>query len=301
MKGNIGLLEMQKKVLPFNVIKLEHEGFHIQCDQGSHFYDALHSHPEIQLTLVLEGEGRVVVGDYVGDFGPGDIYLIGSEQPHVFKNYPDYYESDSQLTVRSLSLFFQTVTFGSALNTLPEMKSIRDLLQRSECGILVTVKDPERFKDIFEGLLVKESYSRLIDFYALLGHLVLANSLDTLASQSSSAVTESDGVRLKKIIHLAMQEFTRPIPLEEAAELAGLSKSAFCRYFKKHTRMSFTQFLHETRVGHACYLLQQKEEYSIREVARLSGFGNISHFNRTFKEVIEMTPKQFVELSLIHI
>ena len=87
--------------------------------------------------------------------------------------------------------------------------------------------------------------------------------------------------------------------ISEVAAIVSLSESAFSHYFKKRTFKSFSQFVNELRVGYASRLLIETDK-TISEAAFESGFNNISHFNRLFKEITTKGPfeyrKQFVKI-----
>src|SRR5882672_4036344 len=94
------------KVVAFNVPKIKREAFRFQEDGGAHFYDQLHQHAEIQIMWILQGEGTLIAGDYVGRFGGGDLYVIGSGLPHVFRSDKTYYQLKSKLKVKAFSIYF---------------------------------------------------------------------------------------------------------------------------------------------------------------------------------------------------
>src|SRR5258707_9315195 len=94
------------KVVPFRVPKTARQAFRFQDDHLPHFYDTLHQHSEIQIMLILKSEGTLIVGDYVGRFEPGDLFVIGSGQAHVFRNDDTYYPVKSKLKAHSYSLYF---------------------------------------------------------------------------------------------------------------------------------------------------------------------------------------------------
>ena len=115
------------KVVPFNVPKTAPEAFRFQEDVTPHFYDQLHQHPELQVMLILKGEGTLMAGDYIGRFKATDLYIIGSGQPHVFRNDDAYYKQGrSKTKVHAISLYFHKQYLGDWFWNLTEMKSIRD-------------------------------------------------------------------------------------------------------------------------------------------------------------------------------
>ena len=105
---------------------------------------------------------------------------------------------------------------------------------------------------------------------------------------------EEEGQRLNKVITYVTQNFSRKITIKEIADEANLSISAFCRYFKLHTRKSFISFLNEFRIGIACKKLLEKDK-NVTEICYQTGFNNISNFNRQFKSVTGFTPSQYLK------
>ena len=89
------------KVLPFKIPKPENVTLYIQEDKGKTFYDKLHQHQEIQISVILKGEGTYVIGDCVGDFKPNDLFVLGENLPHVFKS-----DASPKKEASMLSLFF---------------------------------------------------------------------------------------------------------------------------------------------------------------------------------------------------
>ena len=74
------------RVLPFTIPKPEAATLVYQVDAGRQFYDKLHQHREIQLSLILRGRGSFIIGDQLGTFAAGDLFLLGEQVPHVFQN-----------------------------------------------------------------------------------------------------------------------------------------------------------------------------------------------------------------------
>ena len=94
------------KVLPFKIPKTKRESFRVQIDDMTYFYDTLHNHAEIQITLLVKSEGTLICGDYVGNFNEGDLFIIGANQPHVFRNNKEYYDEEISKGAYAISLFF---------------------------------------------------------------------------------------------------------------------------------------------------------------------------------------------------
>ncbi|MBT1711545.1 AraC family transcriptional regulator [Fulvivirgaceae bacterium PWU5] len=284
------------KILPFKIPKTSQESFRLQEDHEVHFYDNLHQHPEIQLTLILESDGKVIVGDFIGAFKPGDIFLIGPNLPHVFRNDRKYYDDQREGQAHSLSLFFEWKTFGETFLSMPEMAHLNELAKSSERGLLIQEPIKSRVAQLIKHLFKKTGMDRIIVLLKILSILSSNKSMEPLASSGVySDFDEQDGRKLADIYRFTMNEFHRKISLDEVAYLAHMTTNSFCRYFKKRTRKSYVDFLTEIRIGHARKLLQQND-LSISQISMEVGFNNLSNFNRKFRSVCSITPTEFRKL-----
>jgi AraC-like DNA-binding protein len=89
-----------------------------------------------------------------------------------------------------------------------------------------------------------------------------------------------------------MDNYTKNPTLEEVAEIACMSPTAFCRFFKSHTNKTYIQFLNEVRIGNACNLLINND-LSISEICYMTGFNNTAHFNNQFRKILGVTPSEY--------
>ena len=274
------------KVLPFKIVKSEQQSILYQEDSDDTFYDSLHNHKEIQLSLIVNGEGTFVIGDCVGDFKPNDIFIIGGYLPHVFKSDKIAGEKSEMI-----SLFFTEQAFGETFFSIPELSQINPFLRKAQRGIK-TVFYPKELRDKFLHYNTLEPLAQFINFLEILSVLSVYSG-EALSSQTAvKKYTDEDGKRMRDIFQFTLNNFNRQIPLEEVADLANMTVHGFCRYFKKRTDKTYVNFLIDIRLGHACKLLS-KGESDIAEIAYQSGFNNITHFNRKFKEKKKMTPSAY--------
>jgi AraC-like DNA-binding protein len=281
------------KILPFKIPKTSQESFRLQEDREHHFYDYLHQHPEVQLTLILSSEGKVIAGDYIGTFKPGDIFLIGANLPHVFRNDSRYYEQGDDSTAHSYTVFFEWQSFGEKFLSLPELKRLQEFAKVSDRGLYI--KDPvrNRISQLMKQMFRTSEMDRLIVLLKILNILSHAESIDPLASSGIyNDFDEIDGKKLADVYRFTMNEYHRKIHLDEVADVANMTTNSFCRYFKKRTRKSYIDFLTEIRIGQARKLLQLND-LSISQICFEVGFNNLSNFNRKFRELCEITPTEF--------
>ncbi|MCL8006929.1 AraC family transcriptional regulator [Gelidibacter japonicus] len=275
------------KVLPFKIPKPEHYALVYQEDIGTSFYDQLHQHEEIQLSYIIEGEGKLIVGDTINFYKPDDILVIGSHLPHLLK-------SDTSVGGKSkmLSLFFSKKAFGKRFFEMEETKALQSFFTRATHGFKV-VSEKEAMIQLFLRLKTSQ---KLDQFLILLELLKLASTCEYKSLSSfiyDKQYSDYEGNRMRNIFEFTMSNFNTNITLEAVSEKANMTKNAFCKYFKKRTNKTYFQFLTELRVEHATKLLLSKNKLTVAEIAYESGFKNISNFNRQFKDIKKSTPSDF--------
>ena len=285
------------KVLPFKIPKTAEHSIHVQVDRQPCFYDTLHQHPEIQITWIVESTGTLILGDHVGDFKPGDVFLIGANVPHVFRNDDRYYQGDPELEAHGISVFFEKGVFGADFFKLPEMREVGKLINLSERGVKVAGETGRAFSVLIGEMSQLEGLAQLVRLFEVFKLLTVhPEDLHVLTSGViRHELKDSEGARLNTIFQFTMKEYHRPIMLEEVAGIAHMSVSAFCRYFKKSTRKTYVHFLNEVRIGKACKMLVH-EGSNVTEACYSSGFNNLSNFNRKFKAFTGYTPREYVKL-----
>ena len=282
------------KVVPFQIPKNTEEAFRVQVDDLPHLYNHLHQHPEIQLTLIKESNGTLVAGDYVGPFHAGDVFVIGGNQPHVFRNDEKFFKKRSKAV--AITIFFDETTFGEKFWLLEEIKSLQQFLKNSSGGFRITGRKKKLLAEKLVSIVNAKGIDRLIIFLEILKLLTSRKEMHSLATPVIQRNIKSyDGSRLNKVIEFTFKEFQRPITLKEVAGLANLTPEAFCKYFKTRTRKTYISFLNEIRVNHACRLLT--EDKSISAICYDCGFMNLSNFNRIFKKIKHVSPGEWRKIN----
>jgi AraC-like DNA-binding protein len=281
------------KAIPFKIPKNAKESVLLQEDHQSHFYDKYHQHSEYQLTLIVASEGTLIAGDHVGNFYPGDVYLFGSNLPHVFKNSDVYFDENNTEQAHSLSIFFDEKSFGGIFD-LPEGQRIKSFVQHARGGVKFENEALAYLHESLPPIFGKDGFDRILAILDLLNKLSGMNGSEPLStSENYKTYDIADGKRMNDILKFTMDESHREISLEEVAQIASMTPEAFCRYFKARTRKTYTTFLNELRVSNACKILMN-QRVPIYEVSATVGFNNMSNFNRTFKKITGMTPSEYI-------
>ncbi|MBX2911861.1 MAG: AraC family transcriptional regulator [Cyclobacteriaceae bacterium] len=282
------------KVVPFQVPHTRKEAFRIQLDRLPHFYNKLHQHNEIQIMWIEKSQGTLVAGDYVGRFGPGDLYVLGSHQAHVFKNDPAYFKGNSLLEASSISIFFAESYVSSGFWQLEEMEGVRNWAEKATRGYKILGTSKSNLVVLIKKVVGQKGIEKLITFFSIVKLLSEATETETLSVMASThQYGSSEGKRMDDILQFTLRESHRKVYIEEVAKVANLTEEAFCRYFKTRTGKTYTNFLNEVRVSQACKLLIDKD-LSIQDVCYQAGFTNLSNFNRAFKKITGKTPSKYM-------
>jgi AraC-like DNA-binding protein len=277
------------KVLPFKIPKPGQDAIVFQIDDDEAFYDKLHQHEEIQLSYIVKGEGTLIVGDAINHYSKGDIFVIGSHLPHVFKS--DMAISNSSVM---LTLFFSKSSFGPHFFELEELKELQCFFKRSRQGFKMTSKQ-NAIKELFFNLEKTSKLNRFLILFQLLKIISTANYKSLSSFVYDKKFTDNEGSRMRNVFEYTMNHFKSQITLETIAEVANMTKNAFCKYFKKRTNKSYFTFLNELRIEQACKLLVSNKESTILEIAELSGYNNLSNFNRQFQIIKQQSPSEYTK------
>ncbi|WP_411029735.1 AraC family transcriptional regulator [Spongiimicrobium sp. 3-5] len=273
------------KVLPFKIPKPENSALVYQEDYEDFFYGRLHQHREIQLSLIVKGEGTLVIGDSVNEFKSDDILIIGSNLPHVFKS--DIMEGEKSIMI---SLFFSKDSFGKEFFELNEFRTLLPFFKNSAYGIKVT-SNKIALKQLFLKFKKASQLDRFIIFIEILSLIRKSKSKKLSSFVYQKNYTNNEGRRMSAVFEYTMAHFDESISLQQIANVANMTTNSFCKYFKQRTNKTYFQFLTELRIDHACKLLNK--DLTISEIAKLSGFNNISNFNRKFKLLKKTSPLQY--------
>jgi AraC-like DNA-binding protein len=198
----------------------------------------------------------------------------------------------------ALVIHFLPSFLSETFINLPEMRALKQLLNWSNRGLHVRSDQHQRISGLMENLLESQGMERIILLLSIVQELGEADLEHSIASLGfSHRYDDKDNERLNDIFQYVLTHFGREITLEEIADISNLSVNSFCRYFKTKTSKTFSHFLLEVRVGHACKLLLSTG-LSISQICLDCGFNNLSNFNRYFKKFVGKTPTQYLKSSV---
>lgn len=257
----------------------------------NYFDKPWHFHKEYELVLIEQTNGTRFIGDRVNLFDDGDLALIGPNIPHLYRNSEDYYKDTSKVA-RSFFIHFTEDFLGRDFFDLPEMKQVRRLLNSASLGLDIRGRTNQYVSQKLKEMVHDTSVHRLMKLLDILVYLSTSDELHPILSKGFTAVDKHDAERINMVFQFIMKNFRNEIYVEQIAEKMNMSVAAFSRYFKLHTRKTFSNYITEIRISHACRLLMENN-YSTSEISYLSGFENQSNFYRHFKKYTGLVPKDY--------
>lgn len=247
-----------------------------------------HYHPEIELVYIDKGSGKRGIGTHLSNYTNGDLIMVGSNLHHMgFTG--SFEDGKTEVVVQFLPDFM-----GTAFSIAPEFQSILTLFENAKCGLSFPESIKTRVGDALLGLQYETHFQRIL---TLLSILKLLASQQPIFLNSSNLEELNNNNQLKRLFNFVKYNFQSELNLTLASDKVGMTIPAFCRYFKKNTGKTFTQFVNEYRVNHAAKLLIETD-LDIQSICYESGFNNFSNFSRFFKLHHKHTPKNFREIMI---
>lgn len=246
-----------------------------------------HIHPEMELIYVNGGSGKRHIGNQLSYYKSGDLLLIGSNLPHY--GFTDRLTRNKSETIVQMKEDF----LGPQFFDVPEMLPVKRLLQRAKQGIAFTGKTKKKVGGKIEKLPKYDPFDRLLKILAILKELAKSEEYTVLNVDGYAMEIEPrDSQRINKVYDFVRDNFQRQISLDEIADVVSMTEPAFCRYFKKLSGKTFTQFVNEYRLVHASKLLSERPD-NITDICFECGFNNFSHFNKLFKAFTGKSPSRY--------
>lgn len=258
-----------------------------------HTYNQFHFHKEYELLYNIENSGTRFVGDSIRRFGNNDLVLVGPHLPHYWQSDDIYFEGNPNIKAKVVLIQFVEDFLGEKFINLPESKPIRDLLKKASQGIQIRGDEARLIGKKIVRLTRLSGWSRLLLLIEILCQMSEAKDSMLLASSGfCEAHKIGNGERVSDIFNHIIKNHQRDFSLEEAARLANMNPSAFCRYLKRSTSKTFSEILNEVRIGFACKMLINTQ-LSVSEIAYNCGYQNVPYFNRQFKNIKDRTPQEY--------
>jgi AraC-like DNA-binding protein len=245
-----------------------------------------HYHPEYELVFVEAVNGIRHVGQHISGFIGSDLVLIGPNIPHLNFDYgieTDYYQIVLQLKENFM---------GTVFRDTPEFSLIDDLFRRSSLGISFSGNTKQLVAEKLKRIQTLPHFEQLLNLLEVFQLLATSTEFMQLNEQDTSIrLFLDDKIRMGSIYKYIHDNYDGNPDVNAVAANVHLSTPAFCRYFKKQTRMTFTDFVNQYRITQAKTLLLRGSNVS--EVCYEVGFGSPSYFNKLFNTLTGENPSAF--------
>lgn len=253
----------------------------------------IHNHSMYELNFVENAKGvRRIVGDSQEVIGDYDLCLITSpDLEHVWEQNECHSDDIREITVQFDFSMSDETLFGRN-----PYASITRMMQEAKKGLSFPLQAIMKVYGMLDTLSsVKDGFYAVQQFLTILYELSRCENARTLASSSYAGVAvEDDSRRILKVKNFISKNYMDELRLPELASLAGMSSSAFSRFFKLHTGRNISEYIIDLRLGYAARMLVDTAK-SISEIGFDCGFNNLSNFNRIFKKKKGCSPSEFRE------
>jgi AraC-like DNA-binding protein len=244
-----------------------------------------HYHPEFELTLITKGNGKRLVGDCYENYETGDLVLLGPGLPHTWVTNARMKTKSSAVVIQFSEKFIQSFLQHT------EFKAISSLLSASARGLHFA---PKNLAEEIKLLPDKTGVDKITGLINILQKLTEQKPKKLTSEYFNAVRGRENEKRINVICRYVQKHFTENIELEKAAALVHLSRSAFCKFFKRATGKTFTDYINDIRIGNACQLLIESDK-RVSEIAYETGFESLTYFNRVFIRKKKTTPRKFRE------
>ncbi len=278
------LIPRLEKVQPDFGSSLRYERFTERNPDAKAYW---HYHPEVELVFTKNGFGNRYVGNHISKFENGDLILLGPNIPHFG------YEFGFQGVNEEIVVQFKKDLIKSSAEFIPELQSIKELIDRAKSGLSFYGETKEIVGVQLMKMEIKSPFKRLLRMFKILEFLAKSKEYEVLNSSGVTLIIQNqDDDRINKVYQYVKDHYESEISLDQISQVALMTVPSFCRYFKKYTTKTFTQFVNEFRVRQAIRLIGRGNK-SITEIAGEVGFNNFSHFSKQFKRVTGESPSKY--------
>ncbi len=242
-----------------------------------------HYHPEYELTLILKGRGRRLVGDSHENFDSGDLVLISPGLPHTWV-------SDGRHKGRLAAVVIQfSANFIERFTELNELSSINKLLAQAKQGISFKGKKPAAVIEHMKLLPEKSGVEKITSLLYILQEFSKLRYVALASSFYQPLKGKENENRINKVCQYVQKHAAEPLSIHKAAALIHLSPGAFCKFFKRITGKTFSDYVNEVRIANVCNQLMATDK-QVAEIAYSNGFETLTYFNRVFLRKKKMRP-----------
>ncbi len=248
-----------------------------------------HCHDAFELHYIVTSSGKAFVGDYIGEFHPGNLVLVGPRLPH---NWISTTNASESYALRDMVIQFNGSSIENVADQIPEMRELLPLLDAARFGIEFPSMS-QRAEHYLCAVRDASGPARFGYFCQLMHELTKCSDTRTLSTVPMESNADADGLdKIDQVVKYVIKHYQDDITLEKMATILRMNESYFSRFFKKSTSNTFSEFLTQIRIGKACELLSNSDQ-QITNICFEVGYKNVANFNRRFLERKKLTPREY--------
>jgi AraC-like DNA-binding protein/mannose-6-phosphate isomerase-like protein (cupin superfamily) len=284
------LMRMMPKAIYKKVLPDPHRSWCFACHQMDSIPLQPHYHSAYEISLTLGGHGHRYIGDSVEEFDDGDLVLIGPNVIHAW--YSPALHNGQTHTVYVAQL--PAAWLENVIETMPELASMRGLLQTSARGIQFSKATARIVASLFADMQQADAFDQFANLVQILKKMKADVAARPLSSQVAQVPEQRDysAQRLDRVLHYIHEHYTEDLNAEKIARYAHMSTNHFHRFIKQRTDKTFNALLTELRINKACSLLLSSA-LQIATIGSQCGFNDLSNFNRRFMQLRGCTPSEY--------
>ena len=284
---------LQTEITPFvnNPLHLELSEYPYvsSLNNGQSFF---HEHPELQLTFILEGFGKRIIGNEVTRFESLDMVFIGSHVPHIWLSDPVFYEKGSGLLSKVITVYIDPKIFQQMFDSVKEMDGIREMIREASMGINIFGETRNIIAEKLISLCSKTGFEKLDGLLQIMNLISISSDKSLIIKKDIKKPIGKHSDRLITVLNYMKDNLQEQITLHQIAAVAFMTVPSFCRFFKTRTKKTFSEYLVELRIAHARKLLMEVDK-PISDIAHSCGFISHSHFCKVFRVCMGQSPNQY--------
>lgn len=251
-----------------------------------------HYHNYFEISFITEGTGKRFVADSMDEFQPGDMVFVGPNIPHTWVVDKEQYTTGKR-KLEMVYVQFSEASLGKEMLSLSEFSNAEKALQIATRGVRIVGNSLNEVSNLMLQMPYANHFERYILFLEILNMIGKSEEVVLLASKEYiNTRFHTDNQRIQTIYKFLMEHYREEIDLERIASLVNLAPGSLCRFFKKQLGKTIFEYLNFIKVDFACKLLMNNE-LSVADVAYDSGFNNLSHFNKQFRQITGVSPLKY--------
>jgi len=278
---------MRPKLKP--VVREAGQTILVKNDKLFSFYAPLHYHPDYEIIYIKKSHGVRIIGDSIDNYSAGEIVILGPHLPHY--HVSTNVSEENEPPIETIAVLFPESIIDS-IKHLPEHREVSQMLEKTKFGIDLLGNTREQVQVELEKMTVVPSFQNLASLMNILNIIVQPQSEYKLISSFEYSAKKHNNEKTRMILGYIAENFLDEIKPVDVAKLLNQSQSAFCNYFKSQTGTTFSNYINMLRISKACELLLTTTQ-SVSVIAFEVGFANLAYFNRRFKEIKQVTPKEY--------